>query len=155
MIQWINPITNRTQADIDRAKELAVKSWDEMTSQEQTEWSTGLKGTLNKADLRRIESNIHLLSEVLELGLITRENDIPIIPNIEYWNGLLQNVQSIRESYSVHSDTPMTPSRPINKFTKINDIEKILLDVYTIIESNFFYESIDECFMGEEIGLVL
>lgn len=155
MIQWIEPVTNRTQADVNRVKELAVKSWDAMTSQEKTEWSNGLKGALNKADLERIETNIHLLSEVLELGLTTHENDIPVIPNITYWNNLLTNVQSIRESYSIHFDTPLTPARPINEFSKVNDIEKILLDVYTIIESNFFYESIDDYYMGEEVGLVL
>lgn len=155
MIQWIVPIIDRTQADVERAKSLSVKSWDAMSSQEKTEWNNGLKGALNSDDLHRIENNIHLLSDALELGLVTHENDIPMIPNISYWQNMIDNVASIRESYSIHVDTPKTPSRPINTVKKVNDIEKILLDIYTIIMSNFYYESIDEIYCGDEVGLVL
>ena len=40
-------------------------------------------------------------------------------------------------------------------YKTVNDIEKILLDVYTIIMSNFYYDYTDEITMGDEVGLIL
>lgn len=155
MLLWQTPIVDRTQADVDKVNALKGIAWDDMTSEQKVEWSRGLKGALNESDLERIEGNVHLLSEVLELGLVTYDGNIPYIPNLSYWANLIRNVSAIRTSYSIHSDTPKVPNEPINDFQKINDIEKILLDVYEIILTNFYYESIDEITMGDEVGLVL
>lgn len=155
LILWQDAVTDRKQSDIDTVNSLKNIPWDAMTAEQKTAWSRGLKGAMNKADFERIENNIHLLSQVLELDLITYDGNIPYIPTISYWQNLLSNVETIRTSYSIHSDTPTTPELPVNRFTQINDIEKILMDVYEIILSNFFYESIDEVTMGDEIGLVL
>lgn len=155
MLLWQTPIVDRTQADIDEVNVLKGIAWDDMTEAQKTAWSKGLKGALNESDLERIENNIHLLSEVLELGLVTYDRNIPYIPNLSYWSNLILNVSTIRTSYSVHSDTPQVPDTPINVFNKVNDIEKILLDIYEIILTNFYYESLDELTMGDEVGLVL
>lgn len=154
-VMWVNPITNRTKADVDLVNALKGIAWTDMTTEQKALWSQGLKGALNESDLERIENNIKLLSQVLEIDLVTYDGKIPYIPTLDYWNNLLLNVETIRNAYSVHADTPTTPTIPVNRYTQINDIEKILLDVYTIIESNFYYESIDELTMGDEIGLVL
>lgn len=155
MLLWQTPIIDRTQADVDEANALKGIAWDDMTEAQKTAWNKGLRGALNESDLERIENNIHLLSEVLELGLVTYDGNIPYIPNLSYWSNLTLNVSTIRESYSVHSDTPSVPGEPINTFDKVNAIEKILLDIYEIILTNFYYESIDELTMGDEVGLVL
>ena len=155
MLLWRTPIVDRTQADVDEVNALKGIAWDDMTETQKTAWSKGLKGALNESDLERIENNIHLLSEVLELGLITYDGSIPYIPNLSYWSNLILNVSTIRTSYSVHSDTPQVPDEPINRYEKVNDIEKILLDIYEIILTNFYYESLDKLTMGDEVGLVL
>lgn len=63
MATWI---TDRTQADIDRVKELAVKArtgtW---TEEEQQEWAAGMKGALSYADYNRIENGIKELAEIV------------------------------------------------------------------------------------------
>ena len=55
----------------------------------------------------------------------------------------------------IHSDTPQTPSMPVNTYQKLNDIEKILDDVYgillitliTIVERKYMPEMIpDYCY---------
>lgn len=155
MLLWQTPIVDRTQTDVDEVNALKGIAWDDMTETQKTAWNKGLKGALNESDLERIENNIHLLSEVLELGLVTYDGNIPYIPNLSYWSNLILNVSTIRKSYSVHSGTPSVPVEPINTFSKVNDIEKILLDIYEIILTNFYYESIDELMMGDEVGLVL
>lgn len=155
MLLWQTPIIDRTQADIDRVNALKGIPWEKMTLEQRREWTSGLKGCLNEKDFERIEGNIHILSDVLELGLMTCEGNIPYIPNMTYWANLLSNIEKIREAYSVHPDTPKVPEMPINIFEKVNNIEKILLDVYEIIMTNFYYLSIDGFKMGEEVGLAL
>lgn len=63
MATWI---TDRTQADIDRIKEIAVKArtgtW---TEEEQQEWAAGMKGALSYTDYNRIENGIKELAEIV------------------------------------------------------------------------------------------
>ena len=63
MATWI---TDRTQADIDRVKELTAKArtgtW---TEEEQREWASGMKGALSYTDYNRIENGIKELAEIV------------------------------------------------------------------------------------------
>lgn len=63
MATWI---TDRTQADVDRVKEIAVKArtgtW---TEEEQQEWASGMKGALSYTDYNRIESGIKELAGIV------------------------------------------------------------------------------------------
>lgn len=63
MATWI---TDRTQADIDRVKEIAFKArtgiW---TEEEQQEWAAGMKGALSYTDYNRIENGIKELAEIV------------------------------------------------------------------------------------------
>lgn len=63
MATWI---TDRTQADIDRVKEIAVKArtgtW---TEEEQQEWASGMKGALSYTDYNRIENGIKELAGIV------------------------------------------------------------------------------------------
>lgn len=154
MILWQTAITDRTQSDVDKIKDYFRRGWSNLTSDEQSEWLNGLKGALNRSDLERIESNIQLLSDVLEIDLQTYYDNIPKNPNNAYFACLLSNVEAIRNAYCIHADTPKTPTT-VNMFTDINDIEKILLDVYEILINNFYYYCGDELYMGDETGLLL
>lgn len=63
MATWI---TDRTQADVDRVKELTAKArtgtW---TEEEQLEWASGMKGALSYTDYSRIENGIKELAEII------------------------------------------------------------------------------------------
>ena len=63
MATWI---TDRTQADIDRVKELTAKArtgtW---TEEEQQEWASGMKGALSYTDYNRIESGMKELAGIV------------------------------------------------------------------------------------------
>lgn len=148
---WITPIVSRSQSDVDYSKSLIAKGWASMSTSEQTAWLNGLQGSLNTSDLARIESNVKLLSDVLELHLTTYAGNIPQYPNESYFTNLIANVETIRSSYSIHQTTPTTPAAPVNEFSKINAIEQILLDVYTIIMSNFDYYCDSEMYCDSDI----
>ena len=160
--QWIDPIYDRTQADVDRVKELNNIGYFNMTTEQQQEWLTDLKGALNRSDLVRIENDIQILSDVLELDLDTYDGHIPEIPNTAYYKTMRENVQEIRDSGYIHTDTPTTPHSPLNGYTKINDIEKILRDVYKVLNDTFYHfchstatTPYGGVYAGEEIGLLL
>jgi len=63
MATWI---TDRTQADVDRVKELTAKArtgtW---TTDEQQEWASGMKGALSYTDYSRIEQGMKELADIV------------------------------------------------------------------------------------------
>lgn len=155
-MSWIEPITDRTQADVDRAKYLISKRYVDLTPQEKAEWDAGLKGCFNRSDIERIVNNIGLLAEVLEITVPIWTN-IPYTPltqSIDYY--IRFPIQRIREAYSVYDTTPEVPGYSDHwDYQKINDLEQILKDVYSTVESNFYYNSTDEITMGDSVGLIL
>ena len=153
MLEWIQPVTDRSQSDVSRLLELLKKGWDDFAADEKTEWTAGMKGALNRSDMQRIQNNTQLLSEVLELKLAVA--DAPDHPNEQFLTSVLANTEIIRNAYMIHSDTPETPQMPVNTYQKLNDIEKILNDVYSILMSNFNYYCGTEIYAGEETGLLL
>ena len=137
MLVWMQTVTDRSQSDVDRVLELLQKGWERFSADEKTEWLAGMKGALNRSDMERIQNNTQLLSDVLELNLAVA--DVPEHPNETFLTAVLHNTEIIRNANMIHSDTPQTPSMPVNTYQKMNDIEKILDDVYGILLNNFNY----------------
>ena len=154
-ILWMNPTLDRAQSDVDRANELREKGWDNMTADEWADYLAGLKGALNRRDYLRIENNIKLLSDVLELSLTTYVDAVPEFPTETYYTNLISNVAAIRAAYAIHSDTPTTPSSPLNAYVQWNQIEKILADVKECLDANFHYYTGTEIYAGDSTGLLL
>ena len=153
MILWENPITDRTQSDVQRVLELLNTKWSEFSAEDKEKWLSGEKGAINRTDYERIQNNIQLLSDVLELDLVV--SIVPPIPTQSFFDEILQNTDTIRGAYMIHADTPQTPVHPLNTYQKWNDIEKILDDVYGILLNNFNYYCGNEIYAGEETGLLL
>ncbi len=80
MLLWIEAVTDRSQNDVYLVLELLEKGWKNFADSEKREWSAGMKGSLNISDLTRIQNNIQLLSDVLELNLTV--SDVPEIPTV-------------------------------------------------------------------------
>lgn len=150
-MDWIQPIYDRTTADVTRALYLQEKGFSSMTTDEQNEWLSGLKGALNKSDLERIENDIQFLSDVEDLGLITYCGNVPEQPKTSYFNNLRSNVQSIRNAFAMHTDTPSVPSAPLNSFSDWNDIEEILATAYETFNARVFYYAGTELYSGNNV----
>lgn len=128
-------ITDRTQEDVDRLKALRERILSgQYTEQDWEEYHYYSKGALNYSDLARIEGNLETLASLLRVNLYSMERDP--IPRVPYFTNLLKNITIIRESPYCSDITPQVPSMPLNTYQKINDIEKILLDAYTIFMAN-------------------
>lgn len=152
---WQEPVTDRTQEDVEHARQVLSLDWADMDDRQREEYLAGLKGCLNREDLGRIENNIQILLDVLEIGAESSVGDVPDIPDTDYFARMHDNVCAIREAYCVHGSTPPVPALPYNTWQKINDIEQILADVYEVVSSQFHYYAGGEIHAGDILGLVL
>ena len=150
-------IFDRTQADIDRVKELNEKyRTGKITEEERSEWAAGLKGALNAADLNRIEGNTEIIAEYLATVVSVKTWKPSDIPRVSDYKRIRDNVQKVRDAWAVKSDTPPTPEQPLNTYQKWNDIERILHDVdfvYTRTMESRYYCG-DEFYAGEGVGII-
>ena len=130
-------ITDRTQQDVDRWRELHDKGWALMNDAERTEWLGFMKGRYNHEDLNRVENAVLRVSERLnELGylhtpLVVKANwtaqDTPYVEDLERYLG---NITVIRNSVPLPPGIPAAPTigETLN-YVKANNIEIILLEV--------------------------
>ena len=157
VIEYIMPlfVYDRTQADVDCVKELVNTGWQNMTDKQKGEWLSGLKGCLNRSDLRRIENDIYIIAKLLNVNVTTRKDNLPVYPDESYFLKLLDNVRQLRKAGSVHITTPDVPEAPINTYQKVNEIELILHDLYDTYSQSYNYFAGNEIYAGDETGLLL
>lgn len=125
-------ITDRTQSDVDRVKEIAAKArTDTWTEAEQAEWVAGMKGALSYTDFNRIESGVLELANILGAS-VNVKTDWPVSgylteSDASRW---LANIEAIRSKNSGSSKIGQTPTS-MNKLTFdiMNQIESILEDI--------------------------
>lgn len=148
-------VYDRTQADVDRVKVLAKKGFSGMTEAEQTEWLAGMKGALNLSDLSRIVNAMVYIAGWLGVSISTKS--VPSMPKAAFYKSMLSDIAKLRSTTLVHADTPVTPVRPVNTYQKVNDIEHILHDIYSIIAdpNQYCYYSGNEISAGDSIGALL
>lgn len=149
-------ITDRSESDALRWKELKSKGYAAMTEDERREWERS-KGAYNYTDLNRVEEAVAYVSQRLaELGyateqLVTRTWAVDEVPTVADMTRYLNNVKAIREALAVYSTTPPAPeSMKKLTFQGANDIERILLDVEMLAENMAFtFAYSGEIFGGE------
>jgi hypothetical protein len=132
---WIEPVWQRTKADVEYAAYLNDKigrsGWNSLTSQEQSAWAAGLTGCLNYWDLNRIEQDVGYLSDMLNGYGYTQEilcktdwamTDFPRVSEVER---IRSNVQTLIDAYCAQTvalpDTLESPDYQV-----INDLENVL-----------------------------
>lgn len=151
---WQTPVTDRTQEDVEHAKQILALDWTDMDAAQKEEYLAGLKGCLNREDLERIENNIQILLDVLEIEAESSVENVADIPKEDYFAKMKDNVSAIRKAYCIHESTPAVPELPYNTWQKYNDIEQILADVYEVVSSQFHYYA-GEIYAGDTMGLIL
>lgn len=144
MAVWI---TDRTQADVDRVKELHEKAnvgtW---TEAEQAEWAAGMKGALSYTDYNRIESGISEIATAIGAS-VTVKTDWSIDGYLTSSDAMrwLSNISNIRSKCS-GPGTKKTPSS-MDKLTykTMNAIEQVLVDVEKMANDHLLYCSEPIC----------
>ena len=130
-------VTDRTEADVSRHRELTDKGWAGMTAAEKAEWMSGMKGAYNpNSDMNRVASAMSYLSQ----RFASAGYSVPISSPTDWANGdiprkddldtYLDDLRRIRAAMAVMDTTPAAPeSMDYLTWAKANDIEKILVDV--------------------------
>lgn len=151
-------ITNRTQADVERVRELAAKGFAAMTAAEQAEWLAGMKGAYNAADLNRVGTALNYLAG--RLGAIcgrsitwTAKTDWAVtdIITASQASEYRQQIQDIRDALAYPAGTPDAPELGRLTYTGANDIERILALCEELIDNitkAFRYTGAAECATG-------
>ena len=133
-------ITDRTQSDVDRVKEIAAKArTDTWTEAEQAEWLAGMKGALSYTDFNRIESGVLELANILGASVNVKTDwsvsGYLTASDASRW---LANIESIRSKNSVSlkiSQTSTPTSMDKLTFDTMNQIESILEDIETLAKT--------------------
>ena len=135
MANWLDPVFDRTEADVNFAKE-QIALW--RNKLEPVSDSYALKGCLNISDINRIEENVQYLSDVLnELGYpqgaYTKRWGKDNLPNVGDVRRILFNVELLLDAYY---KTPGAPSVPgsMSAYTDINAIEENLYNIKQLLD---------------------
>lgn len=153
----LNLITDRTQADVDRVRQLAQKGFGNMTADEKTEWLNGLKGAYNASDLNRVGAAVaYVAGRLTGYGYVVsvsprQDWQVADIPTQESMTAYLADVAALRAALTVAAGTPEVPE-DMERLTwqEANNIEQILVDVdklLTRMAAAWFYSG--ELYAGE------
>lgn len=146
--EWIPPIWQRTQNDVDLAARLSRTPWRRFTDSEKNAYLAGLIGALNYYDLNRIEHNTEYLAAALRAygygpnrslhNTGWEEGTYPYRSELERVRANTQTLIDIYYEQGV--DIPGSIDRPV--YTDINAIERMLQLMYEMIgrmEQSFTY----------------
>lgn len=133
-------ITDRTQSDVDRVKEIAAKArTDTWTEAEQAEWVAGMKGALSYTDFNRIESGVLELANILGASVNVKTDwSVSGYLTTSDASRCLANIESIRSKNSGSlkiSQTSTPTSMDKLTFDTMNQIESILEDIETLAKT--------------------
>lgn len=129
MAEWKNPVTDRTQEDVDFAiSKIAEWIAGDVTHNPLVVYD--LKGCLNVADINRIEGNVAYLSDKLtELAYppntATKSWDRVGLPNEQDISRILYNVRAIISAYYQQGSAPEVPSSMMG-YEEVNAVEQNL-----------------------------
>ena len=138
MTVWIEPIFDRTEEDVEFAKEQISRWIAEELSGSPIE-TYDLKGCLNVVDLNRIEGNINYLNETLAKlhyppgtsSKVWERRDLPTERDV---SRILNNIRLIISVYYQQQKAPDVPES-MRTYKDINAIEENLLLIKQLIDS--------------------
>lgn len=156
--QWIEPVWQRTQADVDYAlhlnNKIARNGWSSLTPQEQSDWAAGLIGCLNYWDLNRIEMDSEFLSNLLYqygygFGGISAKTDWAMtdFPYSAEMERIRTNVQTLIDVYH-EQGVPLPETLQNLDWRKLNDLEnvlKLMKEMIHRMEQSFRYSGTFFC----------
>lgn len=156
---YVSPefVYDRTREDVELAVLFRDVGYHDLDDEDKELWRQGLKGALNTSDLQRIENNMYGIAHLLELIIQTNKDDIPALRSMKYFREMRHNLNLLRAggkkgAYIWHS-TPRVPNSPINYYTKVNDIEKMLFDIWNLYTSILLRHEVHvgEIYSGEDL----
>lgn len=118
---------------------MKISNKETLTTEEQIRWDEG-KGARNLEDWNRIATNSQYLIDMLidlkySIDNITQKSDWikTEFPNPTDIQKILDDTQRLKNAFYVKPNTPQVPTIPINHYSKLNDIEKIIDDIHSMV----------------------
>lgn len=153
--EWLNTITHediennsfpviidRDQSDVDKITALSKKRWADFTDEEKRYWYSVVKGAYNDEDMNRVEWAMEYIAQMLrssgasvqlktEGKIWPEESLLPESETLDY----LDDIATLKSAITLPASTPDVPL-DMEDFSldEANDIEKILLDLESIIK---------------------
>ena len=129
MAQWISPVHDRKQIDVDYAK-ARLESGINISE---------LKGCFNVTDINRIENNIRYIADRLNVlkytnTVETKSWDMYGLPNVTEITRLINNVSKLITAYYRPANSPDLPNTLLT-YTQVNDLEKMLYMIKHLIDT--------------------
>ena len=151
-MSWIEPVFDRTSNDVLKVQTYDTIGFKYLSNEQKIEWMNGLKGALNFKDLNRIENNMEFLANLYEIENInfkTNWSYIDISSRLDFQR-IVDNLKVLVNRGKALKTTPEIPELPLNFYQKINDLEKILYDLYWVYENeSLAFARNDERFKSE------
>lgn len=129
MAEWISPIYNRTQADVDYAKAQIQLGNN----------SVGFKGCFTVTDINRIENNCRYIADRLNVllytnSITTKVWDMYGLPNITEVKRLINNADALIKAYHQSPDAPALPETLLT-YEQVNALERNLYLIKHLIDN--------------------
>lgn len=146
-------ITDRTEADVDRASKLLAKGLNKMTPDDLREFLSGPRGAYSDVDLNRVTSVMEALNDVFrEYGYAAGYADVYIMhkdgatdaiwrdddeePHAAKLEAYRANVLRLRSALAMMEDTPDVPDTMSGlTWEGANAIEQILVDINFLLSN--------------------
>lgn len=135
---WLEPIFDRSEADVAFAKQ-QIQQWIDQVLTGNPVETYDLKGCLNLSDLNRIEGNIRYLSD--ELGELQYGTSVSCkewerrgLPTEQDVRRIISNIQIIIDAYYRGENSPNLPD-DMSNYHQINDIERNLNDIKQLLDA--------------------
>lgn len=149
---WVRPVFDRTSQDVLKVQIYENIGFKYLTNEQKEEWLNGLKGALNKNDLNRIENNTEFLAGIYGISSMTFKTNwgyTDILSGSDY-ERILGNIRTLTTVFETLESTPSIPELPLNTYRKINDLERILYDIYWVYENqSLAFSREDEVYRSE------
>lgn len=138
MAVWIDPVFDRTQADVSFAEE-KIQEWIKAKLTGNPIETYELKGCLNLTDINRIEGNIQYLSDRLDElhyppGTSCKVWERSGLPTAQDVKRILSNVRLIIAAYHQQEGVPDVPE-DMSTFSDINAVEENLCAIKQLLDS--------------------
>ena len=129
MAEWISPIYNRTQEDVDYAKS-QIKLGNN---------SAIYKGCFTVSDINRIENNCRYIADRLNVllytnSITTKVWDMYGLPNITEVKRLINNADALIKAYHQSEDAPALPETLLT-YAQVNALERNLYLIKHLIDN--------------------
>lgn len=129
MAEWMSPVYDRKQSDVDYAKSQLSKGNN----------ISELKGCFNVGDINRIENDIRYIADRLNVlkytnTVTTKSWDMYRVPNVTEVNRLINNVSKLITAYYRPADSPDLPVTLLT-YEQVNALEKNLYMIKHLIDS--------------------